>query len=1448
MKRIIFILFLIIGIVYGATINESESNNNYTEANNISINDIGIGSLHVSSSSDYDIDDWWTFTTPVAGTLHIYTTGATKNINAKLYDNNLIAADYDNNNNINITTHVTKNTTYYLDLYYYEGYWSWGSFYYYIGSTDYQLHFDFTPDPADANDDSYKGLTNESVSGNVLDNDDGYNITVTSHTNPSYGTLTIHSDGSFTYTPSSGWTGTDSFTYTITDGSGNTDTATVSIEIADYFTSKNERDFTLRKKFDIHGDYKMVGNGVLCWKNGGDSCVETTARNNDKTLSYINKLGTNTITINGQNVNVINASKANISGIPDDANITFVGFYTQGDRTDETEDGLITKLLTNPSYLIAPNGDKYEIKPTQVDVYTFGTSVRPFSTFAEVKSLEGKKGSYFNGWWTGVNIQAQQGYNSNLGYFGAWNMVVIYKYKGLHLKNISVFDGYKFVHNESGYNNVEIPVSGFLTPMHGDVNSTVSVFVGEGDYDIPEDKLYLKGTTTDYENVNKDTDKESNAFDSSVNGFATNPDKTNKFGIDIHNYNVGTDGLNIIKNGDTSATLKFYSDGDAYYPSVFVFSTDLYEPRVCYYIDTIKDEDGETVFKDGGFGENKIDPSKEYNITIWISNIKKHGDTSEDYEDAYKVRVKMKMYDFNYTNQTTFIKNTDWTQYYHQTDELDTDAHELFNYLSDENISYFNVGDGATSTEGGYIPYFTDFNDANKTYINFRGKFDIPSNSQSIDINDTFKFSASYQIQGGHNFNDMQIYPCENLNMVAGIYTPNPGSFNVVETSFSSSSDPTDVNDTLNQIYTKITNKIFYMKVLKLSSSNYQSLENFNGMVAVDVIKNPTDESECASNSAIIEQYVPMSNVSNEEFNVTVPQTVSDARFRVKYLVKSNGDFIDTSCLAPNSGNTNYACIWGILEQIWANRGGNDCTTANVQKSTCTATCADKCSYYRLQNGQDKDTTIPSDNCLECVFGNYSKSVCSRDDFAVRPDKYGIKPLSIQKYIAGQDVNITVQALDYYGNVISDFNFTNAPVDVNISDAMGCRTDPTYTPHGQTTVNFINGEANLTINYKEAGDINISVKEYKNGNEFAKVDENDSISSGGVESDDDLLIGEGNSTISRFYPDHFAVSGSYNNPANGTFTYLSNDLNMSAELNLTITAKNEDNGTTQNYNRDCYAKNFDLNISYDDLNTSNVPNTIRYELNSTQYSTGTNSDLNFTNLSKDFFGTDNNGTANFAVKINFDKNYTNPIEEFNMTVRDVNVSDVNGTFGKHDINDSVRFIYGRIKVSNAAAYSSDINTTFEYQYWSNDGWVINTDHNNSAAVYFGDVNTSITNPLLPNGVSITLNQVSGGKESVKFSLNTAVQALPYSAKIHLAIDSWLWYHPLAKDYKDPSATNTDCLTHPCMKVDFLKSGSAWGGVQAVNNSAYTEENRTSEMNVSAPDVNVSKSQVKKINW
>ena len=67
----------------------------------------------------------------------------------------------------------------------------------------------------------------------VLANDtdpDGDTLSVTDATTPADGTVQVNDDGTITYTPAAGFTGTDTFDYTITDGIA-TDTATVTVAV-----------------------------------------------------------------------------------------------------------------------------------------------------------------------------------------------------------------------------------------------------------------------------------------------------------------------------------------------------------------------------------------------------------------------------------------------------------------------------------------------------------------------------------------------------------------------------------------------------------------------------------------------------------------------------------------------------------------------------------------------------------------------------------------------------------------------------------------------------------------------------------------------------------------------------------------------------------------------------------------------------------------------------------------------------------------------------------------------------------------------------------------------------------------------------------------------------------------------------------------------------------------
>ncbi len=76
------------------------------------------------------------------------------------------------------------------------------------------------------------GHMNIIITGNVLPTDTGHTFTVLNYSQPSHGTVTVNPDGTFSYTPGTGFVGIDSFIYIASDENGNvTDPITVTLTL-----------------------------------------------------------------------------------------------------------------------------------------------------------------------------------------------------------------------------------------------------------------------------------------------------------------------------------------------------------------------------------------------------------------------------------------------------------------------------------------------------------------------------------------------------------------------------------------------------------------------------------------------------------------------------------------------------------------------------------------------------------------------------------------------------------------------------------------------------------------------------------------------------------------------------------------------------------------------------------------------------------------------------------------------------------------------------------------------------------------------------------------------------------------------------------------------------------------------------------------------------------------
>ncbi|QWS32719.1 Ig-like domain-containing protein [Curtobacterium aetherium] len=112
------------------------------------------------------------------------------------------------------------------------------------------------------------GTTLDVPAAGVLANDAGTGLTVTNHTAPAHGTLTMTGkDGAFSYVPDAGFSGTDQFDYTATDGGGRTSTSTVTITVTPAATDD---------AFSVHAGSTATAtaaDGVLANDRGSDLTV-----------------------------------------------------------------------------------------------------------------------------------------------------------------------------------------------------------------------------------------------------------------------------------------------------------------------------------------------------------------------------------------------------------------------------------------------------------------------------------------------------------------------------------------------------------------------------------------------------------------------------------------------------------------------------------------------------------------------------------------------------------------------------------------------------------------------------------------------------------------------------------------------------------------------------------------------------------------------------------------------------------------------------------------------------------------------------------------------------------------------------------------------------------------------------------------------------------------------
>ena len=226
--------------------------------------------------------------------------------------------------------------------------------------------------PPTAIPDTYNAQENQTLiipATGVLTNDINPNskaLTAVLVSNSTHGTITLNSDGSFSYTPTKNYIGTDSFTYTINDGTFDSNITTDTITIADQPPVANSETFYANK----NQTFTVSGNSGVLYNDTGYNSNPLTA----------------TIVSNPQHGTIALNADGSFNYTPTTDYLGIDSFtYKANDGTLDSNIATDTITITNPPPVA--NNDNYSTNRNQTFTVPFNVGVLANDTNYNVNPL-----------------------------------------------------------------------------------------------------------------------------------------------------------------------------------------------------------------------------------------------------------------------------------------------------------------------------------------------------------------------------------------------------------------------------------------------------------------------------------------------------------------------------------------------------------------------------------------------------------------------------------------------------------------------------------------------------------------------------------------------------------------------------------------------------------------------------------------------------------------------------------------------------------------------------------------------------------------------------------------------------------------------------------------------------------------------------------------------------
>lgn len=962
-------------------------------------------------------------------------------------------------------------------------------------------------------------------------------------------------------------------------------TASATTDVVSGIVTGGERPFDKYLQYNLFGDMKHIGNANIN-KRASDADQNY---NDSVYMEYVDTDGDAT-TYN---------SSSSILTLDSSYTIKWAGLYWEGhlcnsstanecvysnstltDYTDARShiDTILFSTPTSAGYLNLPANNIDNIQFTDGNNRTH----TKFSGFADVTSLVSQAGTY------GVaNIPLSEGQVSGGGNYGGWMLLVVYEdpSKQLHYKNISVFNGFEDVTTDDFTFNID----GFVTPLNGSINASVSFFAGDGDPAIGGVARMRVGNSTSYNPVGGDA---SNPTDNLLNGsiaeFGTpiNSGVTQTYGVDADRVDVSP----FMVNGQTDTTFKFDvktpSGGvDHYTLSMFAFATDLTTPIINHF-----DKAADIIDKNGnilpaGPGVS-IYPGTELIYTLTFKNT---GD-----ETAYLVEI---FDDFDFDNLTpvfdllnfdgskiklSVANSTTWQN------NPDCSFNAAENRVSCR-LNTVGIGDEYKMQFSvkvkDDISGYEDTNTTNTAYINYKN---ITTNEYLVLV------SNEHGDFGGSS-----------IAFDAGILTAASGGYQAVGMDAINVNYPYEID---RNITTKVVNQDFSLDLIYLDTSGNRL--TYTGEFDMEIFLTLHVDENVSLIPNVSATTIPIFRNGDSQITATglrISKAYRGEWVNMSYVNWNELNFSDAgiNCVQKSTTSGNYA---GLPQCLSSDKTIDELFTASLSPEE-SAYVRDVCLGANLNYGTPACNTnaytggvlkTPSDiqpikyrhnyGCYHCLADGLDSKRRSTDDFSVRPDRFTLSTDDKNHFPdllrSGADYNLTMHAVDGTNTDTVNYNQVKSNLDINQTlllstgnvDTLGLLDgNVTFSPWDFNISNGISvspgSPSNEVVGYTfdNVADVVISFQDQ----DWASVDKDDtpqdcdttvmSINGNIIPIEASAYIcGEINTT---FIPDHFQV-GSINvhNHADGNFTYLSSKLGtMSAHVSVALSAMNQDNTITTNF-------------------------------------------------------------------------------------------------------------------------------------------------------------------------------------------------------------------------------------------------------------------------------------------